>query len=33
MQAALFPVAYTVGTDLKPAARASPGHDGRWEQW
>ena len=28
MQAALIPVAYTVGTDFRPAARAPPGHDG-----
>ena len=28
MQAALIPVAHTIGTDFKPAARHPPGHHG-----
>ena len=28
LQAALIPIAYTVGTDFRPAARPPLGHDG-----
>jgi hypothetical protein len=33
MQAALVPVAYTIGTDFKPGARTSLDDVVRWEGW
>ena len=33
MQAALIPVAYTIGTDFKPAARHSLDTMTHWDRW
>jgi nitroreductase len=33
MQAALIPVAYTLGTDFKPAVRAPPASMVHWDRW
>lgn len=33
MQAALIPVAYTIGTDFKPAPRASSDEAVHWDRW
>jgi hypothetical protein len=32
-QAALFPVAYTVGTEFRPAARPPAGNVTFWDSW
>jgi nitroreductase len=32
-QAGLFPVAYTIGTDFRPASRAASGDVIHWNQW
>jgi hypothetical protein len=33
MQAALIPVAYTIGTDFKPAARSPLDTMVHWDRW
>jgi hypothetical protein len=33
MQAALFPVAYTIGTDFRPASRPPPETITFWNTW
>jgi hypothetical protein len=33
MQAALFPVAYTIGTDFRPASRPTPETITFWNTW